>query len=257
MASMPTQVIRPPELILHMGRGLSYAGDINGDGIADLLIGARGETTGMSAVFVYPGSTLGVGAAPATTLSGDNVFRFGEGLSTAGDVNGDGYADVVIGSPGANTNRGLVRLHLGSVDGLLPAPSFTFNGTADGGLCGSWVSGGGDFNGDGYDDIAVACEQERRLRVFYGAPAGVRGEPALLQSPSGSETAFFQARVGLVGDVNGDGYVDLVASAPGFDAGRGIAYFFAGSADGLATRPSWEVRGEAEADNLGIAIGRQ
>src|ERR1019366_4409093 len=80
---------------------VAFAGDINGDGYDDVIVGGDGTLTGAGRAYVYLGGASGLAASPATTLVGpDPTSRFGASVAGAGDINGDGYADVIVGAPG-------------------------------------------------------------------------------------------------------------------------------------------------------------
>ena len=142
--------------------------DVNGDGFADVLVGAVGGGYGDAGrAYVYLGGQGGPAQSPATILTGDAPGRyFGGSVASAGDVNGDGFADVVIGSVGASGGSGQMYLHLGGATGLASSPATTITGN-DGFTSnfGGSVASAGDVNGDGYADVVVGA---------YSAAAGGR-----------------------------------------------------------------------------------
>ena len=172
------------------GRAVSTAGDVNGDGTDDLLIGAlaadpNGESSGASYV-VFGGAGVGSGGNLDSALDGTNGFRLsgvaandnsGVAVSMAGDVNGDGIDDLLIGASGAGTfssgasyvvfggagvgNRG--NLDLSALDGT---NGFRLSGVAVLDYSGVAVSTAGDVNGDGVDDLLIGAPGES------GGPAG-------------------------------------------------------------------------------------
>ena len=89
-------------------------GDVNGDGYADVVVGAYGYSSGTGRAYVYLGGASGLAAAPATTLTGEAATDyFGMSVATAGDVNGDGYADVVVGAQGYSSDTGRAYVYPG------------------------------------------------------------------------------------------------------------------------------------------------
>ena len=116
----------------------------------------HGGSTGRA--YVYAGGASGVGTPAASTLTGRAAGnQFGASVAGAGDVNGDGYADIVVGAPGYNTDIGRAYVHHGGASGTSASPSTTLTGEATGHLFGGAVSPAGDVNGDGFADVIVAA----------------------------------------------------------------------------------------------------
>jgi len=235
------------------GWSVSADGDFNGDGINDLIIGApladpNGETSGRS--YVVFGSNAGLpNPFNLSTLNGSNGFVingeaagnfFGARVGTAGDVNGDGIDDLIIGAyladfKGVEAGRSYVIF--GSTTGL-PTPfnlstlngsnGFVINGEAAGDRLGNSVSAAGDFNGDGIDDLVIgapglpASSVLGRTYVVFGSNAGLPN-PFDLSTLNGTNGFAINGEaagdrlgvsVSAAGDVNGDGFDDLVIGAP-------------------------------------------
>ena len=167
------------------GATLAAAGDVNGDGYADILIGApgyreSGDDCPRAKVYAYLGSQAGLAPTPAWTVSGDTGFwcGFGEALAGAGDVNGDGYDDVLIGANNWGWDAGTAHLYAGSATGLSEAPVWTGTGVGESDWFGAAVSGAGDVNRDGYADILVGAYSggsagQGEVTLFYGSGAGI------------------------------------------------------------------------------------
>jgi hypothetical protein len=226
------------------GSGTSVAGpgDVNGDGYADLLIGAPGAGTG-GVVYVYQGSTtLAAGTAPTRTLANPNAVagdQFGQALSGAGDTNGDGYADFAVGSPGYSGSTGRAYVYGGTGTAGTYATALVYTGEASGDRYGSSL-GGGDANGDGYGDLLIGAPNRSsstgRAYAYYGSPAALLTTPTTtLNNPNNASNDYFGVSVASAGDVNGDGYADLVVGADGTANSQGSAYLYYGSATGLGT----------------------
>ncbi|MBI2896501.1 MAG: FG-GAP repeat protein, partial [Deltaproteobacteria bacterium] len=160
----------------------STAGDVNGDGFDDVIVGApwfyNGEFS-QGRTFVYHGSEVGLDAAPAWTAEADPVGQqFGYSVSTAGDLDGDDFDEVVVG-----TLRTSAVFH-GSAAGLDAAAAWTAESDQADALFGGSVSTAGDVNGDGVDDVIVGARyydngqsNEGRAFLYEGYRCGVDGEP--------------------------------------------------------------------------------
>ncbi|MHB1318227.1 MAG: kelch repeat-containing protein, partial [Anaerolineae bacterium] len=171
----------------HFGSAVAGAGDVNGDGYEDVLVGAFTYPSGdggKGKAYLYQGEPGGLPPVPSWTLvAADWDYELGTALAGAGDVNGDGYDDVVIGAPGYpqyDADRGQVYVHYGSASGVSTESGTILTGESDGDWFGSAVAGAGDVNGDGYDDVLVgayhapAGANEGRATLFYGSPTGIQ-----------------------------------------------------------------------------------
>ena len=221
-------------------------GDLNGDGHADLAVGASDyvDGTGWRAgrVYVYYGTTSGLPAMPNVTIDPpwSSIVaeqRFGSSLSL-GDYDGDGYADLAVAAIGA------LYLYRGGASGVSASVvgSASFSGVSS-----DNVAFVGDLQADGFEDIAVGVHGAAydAVAVFYGTASGLWGTSNVtISTPSGDTDAGFGASVASAGDVDDDGYGDLVVGVPGsdgtgLDAGR--VYVFRGSPYDVSTSPSWTI----------------
>jgi hypothetical protein len=249
-----------------LGTSVSAAGDLNGDGYADFVAGApdySNDQGSEGAAYVYYGGAAGIGTTP-TILEGNYTdARFGVSVSAAGDVNGDGYADLVIGaygytSTGSESNEGAAYVCYGSAAGIGLTRTLLQSNQADAEL-GQSVSGAGDLNGDGYDDIAVGAPyydngqtDEGAAFVYWGRSTGIMATPTRLEANQAG--AHFGNSVSAAGDLNGDGYPDIVVGAENFSDGEaleGAAFVYYGGAAGLGTTPT-----RLEANQAGAWFGR-
>jgi len=200
------------------------AGDVNGDGYGDVVIGS----VNLPEAYLYLGGASGLATTPAVTLTGPNGSQFGLAVSGAGDVNGDGYADIVVGGKGTSN----AYVYLGGANGPGTTPAATLKGD-DGSDFGGAVASAGDVNGDGYADVVVGAFGSSNTYVYLGGASGLSTTAAdTLSGPGGSD---FGDAVASAGDVNGDGYADLVVGAPHALSIMGSAYVYTGGKSGVAT----------------------
>jgi hypothetical protein len=235
----------------NFGGSVAAAGDLNGDGYADLVVGAPTQQDGEGKAFVYLGSRTGIGSSPDVTL--DNPARqegsFGFAVAGAGDLNGDGLADLVIGAIRQDTLRtdeGAAFVYFGvPTSGVGATPDLSLENPAnqEGGGFGFSVEGAGDLNGDGLADLVVGAAlqdapeaDDGSAFVYLGSAAGMGASPSFtLNNPADGAGGLFGASLTGGGDLNGDGYADLVVGAPAQSngaAGEGNAFVYHGSAAG-------------------------
>lgn len=205
------------------------ASDVNGDGFADLVASAPNQGMDSGGVYVFNGTATGP-SPTATSISHTTPGElFGWSVSSAGDFNGDGYGDVIVGAPQWASGRGRAYLFLGSTGGLATAPSVTLDpAEGPGSQCAFSVAGIGDVNGDGLSDLAIGCPYANggagSVHVYRGIRSGTPVNSRL--TVTGSVLAGFH--VAGVGDVDGDGVPDIGVGAPGTSpAGR--AYVLRGA----------------------------
>jgi hypothetical protein len=253
-----------------MGYAIATAGDVNGDGYDDLVVGApRAQDLvyreGVASLFY--GGPGGLATTPAWRVGGGQQgSRFGAAVAAAGDLNGDGYGDLVVGAADYNngtTSTGAAMVFYGSRDGLSAAPDWSFVSTYRDANVGYAVAGGGDLNGDDYDDLLVGARwftdnlaNEGGVLIFYGSGGGLRAAPDLLLA-GGQAGAGLGHAVAGGGDVNGDGYHDVLVGAPLYDqigADEGAAFLHLGSPEGLASAPAWTAYGEQDGAWFGASV---
>ena len=234
------------------GTDISAAGNINGDGVADLIIGAPGAAAngaGSGASYVLFGKTGGFSATQVLdTLDGSNGFRLdgvaigdqsGRAVSAAGDVNGDGFDDVLIGAKDADphgNSSGTTYLLFGQAGGFSAAIALSsltglsgwrIEGVAAGDLSGTVVSAAGDVNGDGYDDIMVGVDSASPNGAASGSSYVVSGRDftAITDQRGGTGadtltgTSADERIIGGLGNdtIDGGGGADVLRSGGGDD----------------------------------------
>jgi hypothetical protein len=253
------------------GKSVASAGDINGDGFSDLVIGAPFYANGQTdegRIYLYMGSATGLGTTPVTRESNQVGARFGYSVSSAGDVNGDGFSDLLVGAPSyesspALLDEGAVFLYLGSAAGLASSSTRLLTGVA-GANFGTAVVGAGDLNGDGFSDVAVGADlyqsgevNEGAVYIFHGSSSGLPSVPAWI-GQSNTVNAKLGGALAPGGDVNSDGYADLLVGAVGdrFQNGvaRGSVRLYLGSPGGL-TDASMQTIAPDDGAYFGFALG--
>lgn len=250
----------------YFGFSVAGAGDVNNDGYDDILVGA----TGLGKAFLYLGSASGPSATPdwsSGTISG--CLQIGYSLASLGDVNGDGYSDIILGSPyctNVETNEGRALVYYGSGSGPGANPDWTYESNQANAHFGISVAGAGDVNNDGRDDAIIGANiydnghnNEGRAYVFHGGDSGLSSGPSWTaesdqDTPNGEIGAVFGNSVAGAGDVDGDGYDDVLVGAYGYDLSvntkdTGRVYLFNGSSNGLEFTPSWIAQPGTEASD--------
>ena len=231
-----------------LGHGVDTAGDIDGDGVGDVIAGAPFSASGRA--IIYSGAT----GAVIRELSGPVANeQFGYSVARAGDVNNDFVADVIVGAPtasGAGAGAGRAYVYSGADGSVL----HTLNPAVAGAAFGSSVGGPGDLNADGFDDLLVGAPGTSgggRVYVFSGA-TGTMLYASIAPDATGASLGNFWLE--SPGDLDGDNVPDIFAAditnnAIGTNTGR--AYVYSGATG--ATIHTFT--GEAANDQFGIGRG--
>ncbi len=230
---------------------VGHAGDVNGDGRGDVVLGICQGAYARA----YLGTATGVSTsvhASFTLTSGPLCAAMG-----AGDVNGDGYDDLVVGNGDYSAQAGRVSLFHGSASGLSTTAAIRLSSPEAASNFGAVVSPAGDVNGDGYDDILAAAPDYGAnagyFAVYHGSSAGIQSTAAV--SYSGASATELGTCLGDAGDVDQDGYADIIAGSSGVNE----AYVLSGSASGLSSADMTTISGSgflgASCDGLGDADG--
>jgi hypothetical protein len=256
LRSIPAWTVVGDQANAGFGWSVASAGDVNKDGYSDVILSADLHDSTVAddgRVYVYLGSSSGLATTPAWFVDGgQSNDEFGWSVASAGDINKDGYGDVIVGAPDYGSpasDAGKVFVYLGSASGLPTTPSWTFANSQAGSFLGYSVASGGDVNRDGYGDVLVGAHYyksqlngEGRAYLFLGSSTGLETAPAWTHD-GGVVGAHFGNVVASAGDVDADGYGDAIIGAFDFDTStyieEGRAFLFPGSASGLAIDPSW------------------
>jgi hypothetical protein len=227
-----------------LGTAVSEAGDIDGDGTPDFLVAApQMDTNGLvdnGVVFAYSGST----GLEIWRLEGENNrVLLGSSLANAGDVNADGYADMIVGAPKASGNGfaegGAVTVYSGA-DGMA---LYTYGGNSPYSKVGFSVAGAGDVNADGYDDFIFGGYQEDTGGSIDAGTALVysgKDGQLIYQFNGEADWDWFGFNVSAAGDLNSDGHADIMVAAINTDPNginsAGSVYVYSGVSGALIHR---------------------
>ena len=206
------------------------ATDVNGDGLADVLVGDPTAATGAGRAYIYLGGPVNtLPTTPSSVLTVAGSTGFGTSIESVGDINGDGFGDVAVSTSPTGASP-VVYLYRGSASGLAATPSGMVNfaepnfGT---------IEPLGDINGDGYADVMFAAPGNGTTagaaHFFIGSAQGLVGI-GTLEAPLPAVNDQFGHSAAAVGDIDGDGFDDFAIAADGTAGNDGVAYFYRGTA---------------------------
>ena len=272
------------------GGKVAGAGDVNNDGYDDILIGATGNDDGgerAGQTYLIFGKSSGwsmdmaLSNADASFIAEEEYYQSGASFTSAGDVNGDGYDDILIGVVddwAGGQDAGQTYLIFGkssgwSMDTPLSKSNASFIGEDPHDWSGRGLSGGGDVNDDGYDDILIGARgdddngiQSGQTYLIFGKDEGWSMDTDLSEADAsfiGENAGGYSGNsISSEGDVNGDGYADILIGAlydeeSAYNAGQ--TYLILGKAKGWSMRTDLSnanasFLGEAREDHSGCSV---
>lgn len=239
-----------------LGRSVAAAGDVNNDGVGDFIVGAPDEEVGGVPLHGVVAVYSGVDGTELRRFEGDDFFQYyGTAVAPAGDVNNDGFDDIIVGAGGGGTSThgsiGFAEIRSGADGSILR----TFTGTGAQDRFGDSIANIGDITGDGFDDFAIGeplgdgngAIREGLVFVFNGQTG------AEIYRFQGTDFASrFGQSVSSAGDFNRDGTADIIVSAAADSTGLGLAgsvWIYSGADGSLLYQEDGEF-----GDQLGNAI---
>jgi hypothetical protein len=263
-------MVESNEQAANMGGSVASAGDVNGDGYCDIIVGAFGYNNGQAqegAAFIYHGSATRINTNAAAILEGNQIAAsMGVSVASAGDVNGDGYSDVIVGAyryDNGENDEGAAFVYHGSATGINTNAAAMVESNQANAQMGWSVASAGDVNGDGYSDVIVGAylydkgeTDEGAAFVYHGSASSI-STTAVTTLESNQADAYMGWSVASAGDVNGDGYSDVIIGAPFYDNGQtdeGAAFVYHGSPTGINTTAFAMVKSNQANAQMGVSV---
>jgi len=241
------------------GQAISSAGDVNSDGFDDVIVGGYYSEhdipdRGRGSAILYYGSNIGINSNNKTSLTTDD-YKNGKVVLSKGDVNGDGYSDILVGSGSGSGDSALFIYHGSASFVNLPDSIITasmYSGVFENMFTFSLSSA--DINGDGNDDIIA------KNHIIHGNSSGISSGSAIdiVNTTVEYDVSLFGRASSGIGDINGDGYDDVIIGAPRYanegGTNEGAVLIFAGTSQGLSTKVGEIIEGGTHRMQFGSTV---
>ena len=237
------------------GASVSSAGDVNGDGFNDVIIGASKNSNNKGKAYIYFGGYSMDNIADVILTGNPQVNKyFGYPVASAGDVNNDGYSDVIIAANNDVGRIAQVFIFFGGIN-MDNIPDVTFSSESLDRSFGISVASAGDVNGDGYSDVIIGDYKyntnQGRAFIYFGGTNMNNVADVIL---AGTDIHYaFGYSVACAGDVNGDSFSDVIIGASEFSSYTGKAFIYFGGSP-MNDTSDLTMTGETVADNFGFRV---
>ena len=262
------------------GFSVTGAGDINLDGFDDVAVGAPFYSNGENnegAVFVYLGGPSGLSSSAIRIIEGNRSgAQLGFSVSGNGDINGDGFSDIIMGMPGfipdtvksssrskgTPSPKGGVGLLLGALIGQIGnLPDAVIEGIEEGARSGKTTAMLGDVNGDGLDDFGVGSPEhstpgldKRGAATIYGGSRNISNIQPVAEFVGELANDSVGGHIERLGDINEDEIEDFAIGASGVNNNEGAVYIHQGASSGISEKPRIILEGNHSNAHLGESI---
>lgn len=232
-----------------LGYSVAFAGDVNIDGYADVLVGAPHDGAESGAAYLYLGGESGLGSGQTFVTSGSEDAYLGISVIGAGDLNADGYEDVVVAAPGEDDLAGAIYVFAFDSRGIVHSYITRISGEAAGDRFGWAMAALGDIDDNGFGDVVVGAD---RANDGSGAAYVFAARETRLEE---ADASGFGASVTDAGDLDGDGGEDLAVGAPLTNSGQGMVYVYRYDGAGYSESVATSLSGKADGDYFGSSLG--
>jgi hypothetical protein len=235
----------------YFGHDVSGAGDVNGDGYDDVLVGALQYNSTRGRAYIFYGGAVMDNTADVIFTGENTGEAFGNSVSKAGDVNGDGFSDVLIGALYGGSNAGKVYIYYGGSP-MNNVADVSISGENSGDNFGSSVSNAGDMNGDSYDDFIISAPYNSsgsgKVYVYFGGNSVNIFADLIISGQTGD---YLGKSVSDAGDINSDGYSDIIMSTGSMQNSKVYLYY---GGQTISTQPNVTFYSESSSFYFGNSI---